>query len=92
MEWRPQGQVLEEQLFQFLKIYFFWFSQSNTLLDIFDPVFMQEKLELLRVFIRKGENLDACEVTLKVSRQQEAEINMGRELLTHPANERSQIF
>ena len=44
----------------------------------------EEKLEVLRAFIKNEENLEACECTLKVSRQQEAEMETQRALLTIP--------
>lgn len=41
-------------------------------------------MELLKAFIRSGENLAACETTVAMTRQQQAEVCRGRELLTIP--------
>ena len=42
----------------------------------------QDKQELLRQWVLKGENLQAVETQLQVSRSQEGELTRGRELLT----------
>ena len=46
------------------------------------PKLLQEKQELLKQWVLWGENLQAVETTLKVSRSQQGNLTRGRELLT----------
>ena len=73
----PQGLISfswkkHEQHIGFI-FYFFIFFQKKTL---------QEKQELLAKWVMSGENLQAVETQLKVSRKQSGELERGKELLT----------